>query len=227
MIFTQSECTSRFICIEGIDGAGKTSVAQALVKRLKNEGITAILANRNTICADTHASTRLSILANLLWEYAPETPLQDLGDHHLIHLMASWFYLFDKVVIKKELKEGHIVISDQWVYKYIARFRAKSSDLAEELFSQLTIPNEVIMLTLPPEVAGRRKSNRKWTDTDCINSAPTSFVNFQNKVANELLKMQSSYWHTVDSEQSVELIVDEVMEILQPTVVAMPRQPEG
>lgn len=211
-----SSGASCFIALEGIDGAGKTAVANGLVSALISADYDAKLICRTTPSKFATATKRLMIIGDLLWNYPPDLDIEELGDQHLISLMASWFHLFEKSVIQPELIAGKIIVVDPWINKYLARFLVKKRDWALDLFAGLVMPDVTILLDVEPELAAIRKSNYRNTETNSRGSPSLSeFVNFQRQVRRKLLTLQGDDWLIIDAKPELQTNVDTILRQLK------------
>lgn len=206
------------VCLEGIDGSGKSTVAPLLAHQLRACGISATAVDRRTPADSGLPGARLRALEQLLWGYPADANLGSLGDRHLIHLLASWFYLFERVCIGPRLEAGEVVVLDTWYHKYVARFAAKEGFApgeVESLFSTLRAPDITVVLDLPAEQAIRRKISVKRTEADTAGVAGDSrveqFVVFQSAVRARLLQRATAAgWAVVDAAAGVEEVVNAV-----------------
>jgi dTMP kinase len=141
-----------FICLEGLDGSGKTTHAHRLVQNLKSHGFDALYTTepskgelgifiRRTILERKNRIPR-SVEALLF--------AVDRVEH------------FDKEV-KPALKEGKVVISDRCVYSSLAYQGAAGLDLRwiEEINRFALSPDLAIYIDVPPEVVVKRIKRKK------------------------------------------------------------------
>jgi thymidylate kinase len=152
----------QMICFEGLDGAGKTTVARSVVARLGAKRVSVELVERKDPQCDSPALTeRMKLLRRLIWQYG-DIPIQELGHHHALYNMASWFSALDLRKIRPLLAAGVIVVVDNWYYKFLSRFilkRAIDESHLRACFSHLTRPAAVFYLDVDPEVAAERKED--------------------------------------------------------------------
>jgi len=195
----------RLICFEGLDGAGKTTIAKSTTKNLISRGIEAQLVKRkDPNCPSEDMTKHMLLLKELIWEYR-DLPLQKLGDYHALYNMASWFSAIDSCKIKPLLNSGITVVVDNWYYKFLARFIRKNTISAEHLkqcFSHLTIPDLIIYLDVNPEVAAERKNNFNKGETgffdDFGEPSRDNFIIYQKLVKNNLNELaQQNDWFTI------------------------------
>jgi len=151
----------RFICFEGIDGAGKTTIAKAVAERLLAAGRPVLyLEKKCPRFPSSFLQHHMQIVGTALWHSPKGSPIGTLGDDHWLHLMVSWFAALDHSCVRPALANGRFIVTDNWYYKFIARFAAKPSytlgDL-EHCFARISVPTDVIMLDVAPEVAAGRR----------------------------------------------------------------------
>jgi thymidylate kinase len=187
------------IVIAGIDGSGKSWLLEHLNRTVAlHENI--VVVTRDTEPMDKEYGVRLASLATLLWNYSAELDVRRFGDDHLILLMASWFYLFEKAVILPVLASGRDVVTDVWSGKYVARLRAKRVDSAA-IFSRLLEYDGLVHLDLNAAEAARRRSAFRTTEADnsTLDIGGESFIEFQSRVSVELAQMRTGSWRSVDA----------------------------
>lgn len=134
------------IVIEGIDGAGKTSVSEEVVLRLKSLGFKAIY----TYEPYTH------FIVDMMNRYWVEI---DPAMQTLL-MAADRYYHVNKVIIPY-MRLGYIVVSDRYYYSSIAYQGAQGIDLQWILdINKFVIrPKLAIYLDIDPEVGLKRKKS--------------------------------------------------------------------
>lgn len=143
----------RFIVVEGIDGSGKTTLAERLAKDLKRRG-------RRVLRTREPGSTRVGEnIRSILLDARNEamTPLTELFLY-----MASRAQLVDRV-IRPALRRGTDVVCDRYYFSTAAYQGAAGGlaiadilDLAERI-ARFERPDLVVILDLPPSAARRRR----------------------------------------------------------------------
>ncbi|MGC8896551.1 MAG: dTMP kinase [Candidatus Bathyarchaeia archaeon] len=140
-----------FICIEGLDGCGKTTQAKLLVKALRKAGYNAVYTaepSRGKIgkfikqyCL--HGSQRASVVEALLFA-------ADRVEH------------LEREVIPA-LKTGMVVVSDRYVFSSLAYQGAAGLDLEwiEKVNGHAIMPDLALFIDVEPEVAIGRVKPRK------------------------------------------------------------------
>ncbi len=132
------------IVIEGIDGAGKTSVSEEVVLRLKNLGFKAIY----TCEPYTH------FIVDIMNKYWVEIdPIMQT-----LLMAADRYYHINKVVVP-HIRSGYVVVSDRYYYSSVAYQGAQGVDLQWILdINKFAVrPKLAIYLDIDPEVGLKRK----------------------------------------------------------------------
>jgi dTMP kinase len=134
------------IAIEGLDGAGKTSLAKALHKALLNCGFRAVY----TYEPYSNAIREIFELGSL--KLTPEVEAL---------LMVADRYSHYAGLIRPELSTGAIVILDRYIYSTLAYQGSLGVDIGwlESLHKYLPEPDLCIYLDVDPELGLKRKVN--------------------------------------------------------------------
>jgi dTMP kinase len=140
-----------FICIEGLDGCGKTTQAKLLARRLKKsygavyttEPSNGRLGRFIKQCC-LHAEKRGSSIVEAL-------------------LFAADRFEHVQNVVLPNVNEGKLVISDRYVYSSLAYQGAAGVDLTwiEEINEHAVHPDLAIFIDVPPEIAVQRLKPRR------------------------------------------------------------------
>ncbi len=138
-----------FIVLEGIDGAGKTTVAKEIVRLLKKSGITSLYTYE----------PYTDLFTELIRKYGRE-----LGPVMEALLMAADRYYHVKEVIEPALRSNKVVVSDRYYFSSVAYQGGRGADPSwVYLVNSFAIkPDLAIYLDIPPAVGLRRK---KVSDT--------------------------------------------------------------
>lgn len=141
-----------FICVEGLDGCGKTTQAKMLVDKLKERGYDALYTAEpsggkigifiNKYCL--HGEKRVSSVVEAL-------------------LFAADRFEHVEQVIKPALADGKIVVSDRYLYSSLAYQGATGLDLnwIRKVNEFALIPNLAIYIDVKPEVVVQRLKPKK------------------------------------------------------------------
>ncbi len=183
------------LVFEGIDGAGKTTVAHLVTKTLLEEGHKVVYWDkREDSFQDAFVKEQMATIKKALWDYQKDADISVLGDMHWLCMLAAWFSAVDEVLIKPAIAAGNWVILDGWYYKFAARYRLKpnfNGNIIDNVFSQLTKPSGVIFLQVDPHEAGARKAG-SLTPSECgVHDAPhlvsvARFIAYQTLIQNTL-----------------------------------------
>lgn len=141
-----------FICIEGLDGCGKTTHTKLLVKNLQAEGFDAIYT----------AEPSRGKIGSFLKKYCLQ------GEKRVSSVVEALLFAADRVEhLKKEvipaLNEGKIVVSDRYVYSSLAYQGATGLDLGwiREINKWAIRPDLAVFIDVEPETAVRRMKPMK------------------------------------------------------------------
>ena len=141
-----------FICIEGLDGSGKTTHAHRLVRNLQQKGFDAVYTTEPS--------------RGELGTFIRGTILE--GKNRVPRVVEALLFAVDRVEhfdkdVKPALKEGKIVISDRCVYSSLAYQGAAGLDLEwiEEINRFALPPDLALYIDVPPEVVVKRIRRKK------------------------------------------------------------------
>ena len=141
-----------FICIEGLDGSGKTTHAHRLVRNLQEKGFNAVYTTEPS--------------RGELGQFIRGTILE--GKKRVPRAVEAFLFAVDRVEhfekeVEPALKEGKIVISDRSVYSSLAYQGAAGLDLEWiEKINRFALPPDLaIYIDVPPEVVVKRIRRKK------------------------------------------------------------------
>jgi len=146
-----------FICIEGIDGSGKTTQARRLVSNLRRKGFDVIYTTEPSSGRVGRLIRRYVLNRKRRVPIALEALL--FAADRVDHLEAK---------IKPALESGKVVVCDRYVYSTLAYQGAAGLDLKWiELINRFAlVPDLALFLDVPPEiVVGRLKRKRSVMET--------------------------------------------------------------
>ncbi len=181
-----------FIVFEGIDGAGKTTQARALYRRLIRMGRPALLTREpgGTPLGQTvrrWVKTRQGL-----------TPSAEL------FLFSAARAQLVEHVIRPSLSEGVTVIADRFVASTIAyqgHGRGLDIGIVEQVNRQATAgvtPTITVLLDLDPSVGILRRLAEARTQGDNFDSAPLDF----------LRRVRQGYWDQAEADPTRWLVMD-------------------
>ena len=188
------------ICVEGIDGSGKSTQLTMLRDWLKSIGMDVIFTewNSSDLIAQT---TKVAKKKNLL---SPRT-------FSLLHAVDFADRL--EQVIVPALKAGFIVLADRYVYTAFARdvARGVDKDWVRDMYGFAIQPDLTLYYCVSAEESLKRIcSNREpkfyeaGMDLKLSNNPYKSYVIFQNRVNEEYKKMIDEYNIVeIDATQSI------------------------
>lgn len=212
-----------FVCIEGVDGCGKTTLARAVVEALGKRGTPALLLDKNPSWPiDPIVRSHLDRIGDALWRYPKTADVNGLSDRHWLSLLALWFAFMDETIVSPAVHQGYVVIADGWCGKFIARFSLKPGrSLADVvgLFAQVRKPDLSILLDVAPDSAFARRANFSQTERGgadgLVGDPRDTFVTYQSRVREVFCRLaQLQSWRRVDGEQSVDQVERDVLALL-------------
>ena len=205
----------KFIIFEGIDGAGKTTIANAI-----GQYDEFVFVNRKQVSQiNDFIDSQMLKHNKLLWT-------EDGNKDHLIpvdywiHLQAAWYILLVNFVIEPLLDAGKNVIVDGWYYKLKARLylQDQNMDYFDSAFDILIKPDLVILFDVDIKKVWERKKNfrayefGKFKNND-IKEIQNSFIDYQSNTYEKLKEMALNNSWTVVSLN--EYNIDECVKLLK------------
>jgi len=141
-----------FVCIEGLDGSGKTTHAYRLVQNLQKRGFDAVYTTEPG--------------RGELGKFIRASVLQ--GKKRVPRVVEAVLFAVDRVEhlekdVKPALMEGKVVVSDRCVYSSLAYQGAAGLDLEwiEEINRFALPPDLALYIDVPPEVVVKRIRRKK------------------------------------------------------------------
>ncbi|MDE0168263.1 MAG: dTMP kinase [bacterium] len=195
---------SRYIALEGIDGAGKTSVLVALAERLEGEG-------HDVVCVREPGGTAVGeSLRDLLLEGPPMSAWAEA-----LMFAADRAQLVEEVV-RPALARSAWVLSDRSVYSSLA-YQGAGRGLGIGRVRQInepglsgTWPDMVMLLVVAPE-AGLARQEKE----DRIGSEGSSLLASVAEAFERLASREPDRFVVIDAEQSLGLVVDQAWAAVQ------------
>ncbi|RUV86808.1 hypothetical protein EOA88_15000 [Mesorhizobium sp. M5C.F.Ca.IN.020.14.1.1] len=194
-----------FVTIEGIDGAGKSTLADTIEASGMIAGRPVHVVRKDSSCGDGYIASHARGLKNILWGEQSEQHRAAISDMHWLWLASSWFALIEQIEIEPRLNAGFVVVTDSWFYKILARFLLKAPLVAEQAITiarALRRPECTILLDVCPEVAAARK--QVFGYSECGN-----FDGLRGRNRGNFVKYQSavraSYLRLADENQWIKV----------------------
>ena len=140
-----------FICIEGLDGCGKTTQAKLLAKKLKK--------SHNTVYTAEPSRGKIGTYIRKSYLY---------GEKRLSIVLEALLFAADRIEhVENEvipaLKEGRLVISDRYVYSSLAYQGAAGLNLdwIEKINEHALQPDLAVFIDVDPEAVVSRLKPKK------------------------------------------------------------------
>lgn len=201
----------KLITIEGLDGAGKTTVIKNVLKRLANHSELKFVYTREPGGNQIAEQIRKVILNQ-------ENSNMDAVTETLLYAAARRQHLIEN--IKPMLKQGKIVICDRFVDSSIAyqgvgrgvgynKVKQINDLITDEIKPDLTLYFEI-----EPEIGLKRISDHR---IDEVNRLDKEEVNFYKKVAqgyHQLIKNDPERFEIINADQSISDTEDDVIVVL-------------
>lgn len=204
----------RLVVIEGLDGAGKRTLADALVTAFRQAGASVAQMAFPRYGKDIHADLVRDALRG------------DLGDlSGSVHGMATLFAL-DRLAAKDELRvllaSHDILLADRYVASNAAYGAARRHEGAAGPFAEwvrtlemdrfgLPVPRAQLLLRVPVDVAANRADQRAATDTDRTKDSFEADAGLQARCAAVYDELAArnwlSPWHVLDGTSAIDTAV--------------------
>jgi len=187
------------VAIEGIDGAGKTTVAKKLVEKLKELGYNAVYTYEPFS----------SPFSEALKKYIEEAGEVEAEIETLAMALDRLFHV--KKVIEPLLKNGYIVITDRYIHSSLAYQGARGIDIEwiKTVNKYAIEPDLVIYLKVPLEVALERikKKESKWKYFEDVNRL---------KKVQEIYELFASRGAliAIDATQNIDKVVNQCLRVI-------------
>lgn len=196
---------TRYVAVEGIDGAGKSTVARALSDALQAEGraVTVVREPGGTAVGESIRQILLG-LGN------------DLDDWTEAMLFAAARAQLAATVVAPALQRGDIVISDRSYYSSLA-YQGGGRGLGVDVVRQVNeiglrgvVPDLVVLLRLDPESGLAREDER-----DRISSAGIDLQRVVAETYDRLAVAEPDRFVVIDATLPVADIVAAVMAVVE------------
>lgn len=200
-----------FITVDGPDGSGKTTVISELKKRLQLLGITTTIT-REPGGVNISEQIRQVILDN-------NNVTMDARTEALLYAAARRQHLVEKIIPK--LSEGHLVLCDRFldsslVYQGYARGLGISDVLQINRFAISDFEPECTFFLMVSPLEGRQRirNYRRNTEIDRLDAEGINFHKLVYEGYEMLAKMYSERIRVVDASQSLDTVVEELLDVI-------------
>ncbi|EYE89745.1 thymidylate kinase [Fervidicella metallireducens AeB] len=200
-----------FICIDGPEGGGKTTIIGLLGQYLQSKGLDFLLTREPGGIAISE-QIREVILNK-------ENTSMDGRTEALLYAAARRQHLVEKII--PALKDGKIVICDRFLDASLA-YQGHARGLGIDEVLQINrfaienyIPDLTILLDIEPEIGLKRIAANKGRE---VNRLDLEAVDFHRKVREGyqiLLNRYSERIKRVDASQSIEKVFNDVLELVR------------
>lgn len=186
------------IAIEGIDGSGKSTIANYLKEELEKEGFRVVVYKEPT--NSVHG----------------QKIRQSFNNRLDAHKELELFLLDRKHDVEKNilpaLKKGYIIVMDRYYYSTIAYQGARGIDIDKIKKMNEKIapkPDLVIILDVKPEIGIRRIKER--------GDKPNKFedLEYLEKVRKIFLELKDDNIVIVDANKNIEFVKNEVLRVIK------------
>ncbi|MBF6625352.1 dTMP kinase [Aerococcaceae bacterium zg-BR9] len=204
-----------FITFEGPEGAGKTTVIQLLVEKLKDEGYPDIVVTREPGGSHIAEQIRTVILDC-------NNTLMDKRTEALLFAAARRQHLVE--VVLPALEQGKIVLCDRFIDSSLA-YQGLARDIEVEKIWDInqfaiegTLPDLTLLIDVPAEIGLERiHQSRKDEKFDRLDQEA---LTFHQQVREAFLSLAKDYARikVIDGTQALEDVVQHCMDYIQQQV---------
>lgn len=186
-----------FICVEGLDGCGKTTQTKLLVRRLRKKGYDAIYT----------AEPSRGKIGKFIKKYCLH------GEKRVSSIVEALLFAADRFEhLKKEvipaLNEGKLVVSDRYVYSSLAYQGAGELDLKwiRYINKHVIRPDLPIFIDVEPKIVVQRLKQKKsvMENLGTQRKVREVYINFVKR--GELVK--------IDGNKSKKEVADDILKVV-------------
>jgi dTMP kinase len=205
----------RLITIEGIDGAGKSTLAHSLAGALRERGCVVELLREP---GGVEVSERIrALVKDPSLSVAPRTEA-------LLYAAARAQLVHERVA--PGLAAGEVLLLDRFldsslVYQGAGRSLGVEEIRAINLFAiGSVLPDRTLLLRIPP-AAGRARQDARGTDADRLELEGQEFFDAIAAAYDELAAAEPQRIRTIDASQAAEAVLDDALaalaDVLEPS----------
>lgn len=203
-----------FITFEGIDGSGKSTVAESIYEKFEKEGYNVILTREPggvRIAEDIR-----NILVN-----KNNTNLDERTEA-LLFAASRRQHLVEKVI--PALKENKLVLCDRFIdsslaYQGGARKIGVENILNINLFAtENLLPDLTLLYDLTPELALERINKNKNREVNRLDLEKINFYRDCRTTYLELSKKYANRYRVIDASKPLEEVIEETYNIIEETL---------
>jgi dTMP kinase len=194
-----------FISLEGIDGSGKSTIAEHLVRKLREAGKKAMLSREPGGTA-IGEEIRKVLLAPASSSMLPTTEMFLFAAARAQHVGE---------IVRPALAEGSIVVTDRFsdsslAYQWGARgLDRQAVELVQELATGGLEPDLKILLDLPVETA----LARRMAGSDEVNRLDRESIQFHSRVRDayhSLVASEPTRWRVISADRAQDEVCSDV-----------------
>ena len=209
----------RIVGLSGVDGSGKTTVAQLVVDRLQKQGRKVIYHHElDFILLKPMFRLVGRLVGSKKVERAKEHSLRKMDQSKRLYTGIYYFFVWlDNFItyLYFKVKRG-IIVHDRWPYDIPAIFdyRHYKNRFIEKLFLSFPRPDVLILLTVSPEVAYLRKRDdpSEWHQT-------VEFYQSRGLRIAEIAR-RLKYDTIIDSDKPIGEVADDVLAAMEKFTLA-------
>ncbi|MEM3622168.1 MAG: dTMP kinase [Candidatus Bathyarchaeia archaeon] len=172
-----------FICVEGLDGCGKTTQTKLLVRKLRKVGYAAVYT----------AEPSSGKIGRFIRKYCLH------GEKRVSAIVEALLFAADRFEHVKDkiipaLNEGKVVVSDRYVYSSLAYQGAAGLDLKwiKEINQHAIRPDLAIFIDVEPDIAIKRLKSKKSVMEDLETQKKVRSVYLDFVKSGELVKIDGN-----------------------------------
>jgi len=191
-----------FIALEGIDGAGKTTIQKNLSNFLTEYGY-------NVLCLKEPTE---SIYGKKIRELLQQKDMPDLDIITDLFIQDRKFDTENNII--PALKRNEIIIIDRYYFSNAAYQGAMGADpkkiISMNIEAEFIIPDTVFFIDIPPELSLERINKRTDVEKEVFEKKE-----FLTEVRKIFLEVGSDIYKIIDGTKSPEDVVDEIISVLK------------